>query len=202
MMAHLNPARDVGLLLGRWSFVGLSPLTILSGCEVTTGPAGTFSDAATQTGPAAVADAGPGSMASEDPRPGSDGGQGCPATAPASCDGHGGGQACSQVGANCNYGDVCCTCGAGMMQWYCAKTDAPDPCPADPPQVGLPCNLDLVGCMYCTPHGLFTAACSQQAISFYAPQCEATIPSMPAVVDAGSTPRIVDAGATAPPDSD
>lgn len=106
------------------------------------------------------------------------------------------------MGANCVYDDWCCTCGDGMKQWYCAQTDAPDPCPKEAPDAGSRCSLDAVGCMYCTPKGLLTAACgNDKTITYYAPQCEATIPPPPSVADAGSpaAPPPGDAGASTPP---
>ncbi len=128
------------------------------------------------------------SMASADPQTGNNeggGGTSCPTARPQSCPAQQ--SACTQVGANCVYDDWCCTCGDGMMQWYCAQTDAPDPCPKEMPEAGSPCNLDSVGCMYCTPQGLFTAACgNDKQITFYAPQCEATLMPPPPVVDAGN----------------
>jgi hypothetical protein len=199
MVAEAFSTKPVGLRLGLRVFVGPGLLAIVPGCLVTTGPAtGSVSDAsmAAEADPAPASGGSPeaATMTSSDP-------QGCPATRPASCSGAA--AACTQVGANCVYNDWCCTCGDGMMQWYCAHTDAPDPCPKDAPDAGSRCSLDAVGCMYCTPKGLFTAACGpDKTITYYAPQCEATIMPPPVVVDAGShgAPPAADAGA--PPADD
>jgi hypothetical protein len=196
MAAQANTTKHLGPFLGLLVFVGLSVL-VAPGCQVTTGPGSVSSSmpAANAADPEAGADAS--SMTSADPQNGAPdaGGGACPTIRPRSCPAQG--AACTQVGANCSYGDYCCTCGDQMKQWFCAQTDATDPCPKDPPPAGSRCNLDTVGCRYCTPEGLKTAACSNQQIIYYAPQCEATIaPPPPPAPEAGSGGPPPDAGMT------
>jgi hypothetical protein len=202
MAAEAISTKQVGLPRGLRVFVGLGILIFAPACEVTAGPvAGSFEmDASTVQNSMPEAAAGDAaSMASADPQTGPGG---CPKVRPRSCPAEQ--AACTQVGANCVYDDWCCTCGDGMMQWYCAQTDAPDPCPKEMPEAGSRCDLNTVGCMYCTPQGLFTAACGNaKQITYYAPQCEATIPPPAAVVDAGShgPPPTAEGGTATAPDN-
>ncbi len=178
----------------------------MAGCQVTAGPSSEgFGDASVPPPGAGGAEASTNeaggdspSTTAADPQPGTgDGGISCPAVQPQSCPSPG--AACTQIGANCAYGDWCCACGEGMKQWYCSKTDAVDPCPAQPPKAGAPCYLDAVGCTYCTPQGLLRVECidttptpgsmpsaSNQQFAFFAPECESTIPSDPPP-DAGTS---------------
>jgi hypothetical protein len=156
----------------------------MAGCQVTTGPSlAYFGDSSVPASDAGATGASSNeasttdgaSTTAADPQPGAEGGAAaCPAVRPQSCPASG--AACTQIGANCSYGDWCCTCGAGMMQWYCSQTDAVEPCPPGLPEAGAPCNLDAVGCTYCTPQGLLRVECSHEQFVFFPPQCETTLP--------------------------
>ena len=72
--------------------------------------------------------------------------------------------ACTQLGANCAYGAICCacvpapSCGGGNA-WNCASTTKDPDCPAALPADGSTCPTSGVGCSYCTAAGFFQAFC-------------------------------------------